>query len=212
MQENQFTKAVREWLAELDDMPTFRTGTCRYGSKQNKTMSEGVVNGLVRDIVRNGLRFFYDVSEGCRTYGELQRKLSREWLANEAGKTRKSAQRARVCDANARLVEWGTPKSSFASSTDASSISLDDCGSPVSEGGSTEYSSASTAASSQQQQRRVKVVTPGAKVTAHNVRLAPALNNVTGKLIEATKDNRFLIQFPAPYNRMSLKPCNVLCE
>ena len=199
--EDPFVSAILSWLSELEDMPSFRSGSgsCRYGANKRKEMTDGITGGIVRDIMRLGVRFFYEVSGTCGTYGELQLRLCKEFSLRQAGATRKKKLEERVAKANEDFPDWLEPRegSSQGASSDVSS---------------TEDAHDGAAAGVRNKKKSVSFVCPGTAVRAQNVKLIPALNDVEGTVVEAlpsASNTRLLVSFPPPFNMMSLPTSSV---
>ena len=176
-----FIHAIGEWLQELKEMPTLRTA--RSGK------ANPLIGGLTRDIAKLGLFGFYDLTKTCETYQDLQRVLSAGWTKKEEvpKKSKKQALVERVRKAN---EGWNS-----------------DAASEASEGSSQDLSSSPS--SSVSSVRRVSFLTKGCTVTAHDIRLAPSLNNQSGTLLEAEQSGRFLVKFAHPACTVSLPPANL---
>eukprot|EP01059_Diplonema_ambulator_P017723 TRINITY_DN29784_c0_g1_i1.p1 TRINITY_DN29784_c0_g1~~TRINITY_DN29784_c0_g1_i1.p1 ORF type:complete len:175 (+),score=21.92 TRINITY_DN29784_c0_g1_i1:52-576(+) len=84
--ESLFVTKVREWVRELDGLPSFRsTGSVltRCSKKDSAMRTEMIVNNLTRSIVTKGQKFFLELTETCESYGALQKRL---WTEETAAK------------------------------------------------------------------------------------------------------------------------------
>eukprot|EP01061_Rhynchopus_euleeides_P004599 TRINITY_DN13845_c0_g1_i1.p1 TRINITY_DN13845_c0_g1~~TRINITY_DN13845_c0_g1_i1.p1 ORF type:complete len:185 (+),score=82.19 TRINITY_DN13845_c0_g1_i1:200-754(+) len=174
-----FQHAIGQWLLELKDMPNLRTVR---GGKANP-----LIGGMTRDIAKLGLFGFHDLTKSCETYQDLQKALSAGWMKKDAApkKSKRQVTAERIQRAN---QEWSNDELSDACTDSSQDLSS---------------SSSSTAI------RRVVLLVPGEAVNIDGLRLAPAFNGRTGKLIEAQASGRFVVEFAEPKCTLSLQGANL---
>ena len=185
---NELSSAVCSWLKELEGMPDF--GSAANTTRVAKSMNDDLARSLMREICASGARGFYEISEACETYGQLQKYLSRAWLVKYDSRSNpKKAAAKRLKEANDK---WSNDGDTECGTCDSSSSH--DLYSTSSSEGSTWHS------------RKVSFITVGTTVVAKDLKLAPALNGQKGVIREASKTGRFLVDFKSPKCRVSLRP------
>ncbi|KAJ9471047.1 hypothetical protein DIPPA_09717 [Diplonema papillatum] len=176
-------RAIKEWLLEFEDLPTFAPGSSslgRCGRKAGQLKAAEILDRVVRDIEGHGQRFFIDLTNSCGSYAEVQRTLTRAWSLPV---TRSARGPKAIEQAN------GAWKAKY----DTDSCDSTDSGQ-----------------SARTRTKRVRVIDSGIQARAFNVRLVPSLNDRVGTVVAVDHScNRVKIEFPAPYGVVSLRPANV---
>ncbi|KAJ9471046.1 hypothetical protein DIPPA_09679 [Diplonema papillatum] len=224
--------SVRGWVMQLPGLPDCRTLGGAVGKKKNR--SEVLVSSVTNDIVRAGDDFYADLKATCRTYLDLQRRLTKLWVhpaavkpkaadAKEPGAAVDQDEIAAQAAANFYAVRrpvrtmsvaranrvWAAileaPGKHSASSDGHSAAATDASSNSSCEAPSDSGSSLARAA------KRVQFLEPGLEVAAANIRIVPALNGRRGLVhdVDSCAD-RVSVKFPEPHGIVSLRRCNLL--
>eukprot|EP00754_Rhynchopus_humris_P029351 Rhum_TRINITY_DN15211_c1_g1::Rhum_TRINITY_DN15211_c1_g1_i1::g.144939::m.144939 len=180
-----FAQSVTLWVQSLGGMAQLAEGGQRKGEYKS------TLEFLVREVLRQGLREYCDLTLTCNSVDQLHRKIGGEWLASkvEGPKARRARIRKHLQAIN-EDPKWAQQQPSEADTQESVSTSCDSAGS---------LGIVSLSQSSLSTPRRVKFITPGTTVSVvglpHN--MFSALNGRCGlvKAVAGGGAGRILVQF-----------------
>ena len=177
-----FAQSVTLWVENLGGMAQLASGGLRKGEYKS------TLGFLVREVLRQGLREYCELTLTCNSVDQLHRKIGGEWLTSkvEGPKARRERIRKHLQAIN-EDPKWAQP--SEADTQESVSTSCDSAGS---------LGLVSFSQSSLSTPRRVKFITPGTTVSVvglpHN--MFSALNGRCGLVKAVTGGTgRILVQF-----------------